>query len=161
MPNSLKQSLMDFQKEMKSQLLEDTFEVRGKRWTMRLLNEEETLWATSMMNTSTIVTSAVSAQLAHLAMGIREIDGSPIYEYFTEDWDKLEDRERAALLEMNRYALKYFVAEHMHSFLAEMPPEVTNDLWECWNKLLERREDAQAMAKKSSGETSQQASSES
>lgn len=159
--NPLKQSLLDFQSEMKSKLLEDTFTVHGKKWKMKMLNEEEQMWSTSMMNTTTVITTALSGRLANLAIGIREIDDTPVYEYFTDDWDSLGEGEQTALLNMNRFALKYFVAEHLHSILAEMPPDVVTDLWDGWNKLVERREAAQATAKKSSGETSPQASSES
>jgi hypothetical protein len=151
---SLKQSLIDFQTEMKGLLLEDTFQVRGKRWTMRLPNEEEQTWITSMLNMSTTMSTYMSTRLAALAMGIKKIDGNDIYDYFMEDWFKLEESERRALENMNKYSRKYFVAEHLHEMLAEMPSEVINDLWEKWQELEDRRRSAQETAKKSSGETS-------
>ena len=159
--NPLKQSLLDFQSEMKGKLLEDTFSVHDKKWTMKMLNEEEQMWSTSMMNTSTVITTALSGRLANLAIGIRAIDDKPVYEYFTDDWDELGEAEQTALVNMNRFAMKYFVAEHLHSVLAEMPPEVITDLWNGWNALVERRAEAQAVSKKSSGETSPSVSNES
>jgi len=160
-PSALKQSLLDFQSEMKGKLLDDEFTVHGKKWKMKMLNEEEQMWSTSMMNTTTVITTALSGRLANLAIGIREIDDTPVYEYFTEDWDELEEREQEALQNMNRFAIKYFVAEHLHSILAEMPPNVITDLWNGWNELVERRAEAQEMSKKSSGETSPEVSNES
>ena len=161
MVSKLKQSLLDFQSEMKGSLLEDTFTVQGKTWTMRLLNEEEQTWSTSMMNTTNVVTTAVSSRLATLAIGIREIDGVPVYEHFAGDWDNMPEATRTALEDMNKYALKYFVAEHLHSIMAPLPPETITSLWEGWSELIKRREGAQDMSKKSSGETSQEESDES
>ena len=161
MSSKLKQSLLDFQNEMKGRLIEDTFEVHGKKWEMKLLNEEEQMWATSMMNTSTVITTALSGRLANLAIGIRKIDGTPVYEAFTDEWEELSEQERAEVTAMNKYALKYFVAEHLYAFLSEFPPEVVTDLWDKWSELIERREGSQKMAKKSSGETSTQPSNES
>jgi len=160
--NSLKQSLLDFQLEMKSKLLEDTFTVHGKTWKMRMLNDEEQTWTASMMNTQNTLTLALSGRLANLAIGIREIDGKPVYEYFTDDWDELGEDTKSDLLGMNEFAFKYFVAEHLHSFIAAWPSEEITELWEKgWNLLEERRKAAQEMSKKSSGETLHEASNES
>lgn len=161
MVNPLKKSLLDFQSEMKGKLLEDTFSVYDKTWTMKLLNDEEQTWAMSMVNTTNAISTGLSGRLSNLAIGIRAIDGKPVYEYFVEDWEALPKADRDALENMNRYALKYFVAEHLHSVLAPMPPEVITELWESWEKLAERRAEAQAMSKKSSGETSTPESNES
>ena len=161
MASKLKQSLLDFQAEMKSQLLSDTFEVLGKTWKMQLLNDEEQTWAVGMMDMSTVSTAGLSGRTANLAIGIREIDGVPIYEYFTDDWEELSKESREELTHMNKYSLKYFVAEHLFSMLAEMPPDVLGNLWESWEVLVKRRTEAQEMSKKSSGETSQQESDES
>jgi len=149
----LKQSLLDFQSEMRSQLLEDTFTVHDKRWTMKLLTEEEQTWGTGMMNTTNVVSIGLSGRLATLAIGIRAIDDKPVYEYFAEDWDDLGAAAKDALENMNKFAMKYFVAEHLYMFLAAMPPEVTTDLYKSWEKLIERRAKAQETSKKSSGET--------
>lgn len=157
---SLKQSLLDFQTEMKGLLLEDAFLLHGKMWTLKLLNEEEQTWATSMLNMTTTMSAYMSTRLAALAIGIRKIDGAEIYDYFQEDWYKLDEADRRALESENRFARKYFVAEHMHQFLAEMPSELINDLWSAWTELEGRRQKSQDMSKKSSGETSQPTSDE-
>jgi hypothetical protein len=156
----LKQSLLDFQTEMKGRLLSDTFEVEGKKWTMQLLTDEEQTWALSMMNLSSALTTGTSGRVANLAIGIRQIDGIDVFDYFESDWDKFSDEEKAAFNDMNSFSLKYFVAEHMHEMLSSMPPEFVDDLWRGWEVLVTRRKDAQAMTKKSSGETSTKTSDE-
>ena len=161
MASKLKQSLLDFQAEMKGHLLSDTFTVQDKTWTMKLLNDEEQTWAMSMVNTTNIISTGLSGRLANLAIGIREIDGIPVYEYFVEDWEKLPEADRDALENMNQFALKYFVSEHLHSVLADMPPDFITELWEAWEKLGARRAASQEMSKKSSGETSTTESNES
>ena len=161
MVSKLKQSLLDFQSEMKGKLLEDTFSVHDKTWTMKLLTDEEQTWAMSMVNTTNVISTGLSGRLASLSIGIREIDGKPVYEYFVGDWEAFPKAEREALENMNKYALKYFVAEHLHSLLAGMPPDVITDLWAGWEKLVVRHEESQEMSKKSSGETSTIESNES
>ena len=158
--SSLKQSLLDFQTEMKSRLLFDTFEVEGKRWKLQLLTDEEQTWALSMMNVSSALTTGASGRVANLAMGIREIDGVSVAEYYADDWDEFSEDQRKTWEEMNPFAYKYFVAEHLHSLLSAMPPDFIEQLWRCWEELLERRKEAQGMTKKSSGETSPTESNE-
>jgi hypothetical protein len=157
---SLKQSLIDFQTEMKGLLLEETFRVQGKAWTLQLLNDEEQTWATSMLNMTTTMSAFMSTRVAALAIGLRKIDGEDVYEYFMEDWLKLPEGERRALEAQNRFSRKYFVAEHMHQFLAELPSEVVSELWDCWTELEGRRKNSQEISKKSSGETSPTPSAE-
>jgi hypothetical protein len=146
---NLKQALLDFQTEMKGLLIEDTFEVRGKQWTLRLPNEEEQCWTTSMLNMTTAMSTYMSTRLAALAIGIRKIDGKEVYDYFEDDWFKLSLDERNTIENLNQFGRKYFVAEHLHQYLSQMPSELINDLWAEWQKLEERRGQAQVMAKKS------------
>ncbi len=147
--SDLRKKLTDFQNEMKGLLLEDTFEVRGKMWKMKLPNEEEQTWVVSMLNMTTAMATYMSTRLAAISIGIREIDGVDVYNYFLEDWEGLSLEERSSLESMNQYARKYFVAEHMHAFLAEFGTEFINELWEKYQELEKRREGAQEIGKKS------------
>jgi len=155
-----KRLLLDLKKELGGELLEDTFQVGEHTFTMRLLNEEETSWCYQYVNTGNVMAMGISLRMPTLAIGIRAIDGTPLMEYFSEDWNKLTEAERSALQEANRYSQKYFIAGHMLDYLGDCAPDMITKLWAEWEKLSKRRSDAQEQAKNSSGEVSEQETSE-
>jgi len=161
MPKNLKSSLLDLKKELGGELLEDTFQVGDHQFTMRLLNEEETSWCYQYVNMGSVVSMGTSMRLPTLSMGIRAIDGISLLEYFSEDWEKLDKDERAALLEANPLSQKYFIAGHMMDFLGDCPPDMITKIWKQWETLVSRRADAQENLKNSSGEDSEKEESES
>lgn len=148
MPN-LKQSLIDFKNEMSGRLIEETYEVEKRTWTLRLLSDEEETWSMGLIDFTNEATVATSSRRSLLAIGIRSIDGCLVGEAFEEEWLHLSDEERIALANMNKYAHKYFVAEHLYSYLSDLPGEVIHELWAKWADLVSRRKEAQSMSKKS------------
>jgi len=151
-----KQLLMDLARELDGEALDDTFDCFGFQWTIRLLNEEESNWRNGYVNTGSKLSTITSYRLPTLAIGIRAINGIPVYEFFQEEWESTEEgRNALAVIEgRGRFSQKYFAAEHLMEWLAERFPEKLEELWEYWAALESRREDAQGATKKSSGEAS-------
>jgi len=160
MSKNLKSLLTDLKKELGGDLLEDTFSVEDHQFTMRLLNEEENSWCYQYVNTGNVMAMGISLRMPTLAIGIRAIDGIPLMEYFSDDWNTLSVAEQRALTEANKYSRKYFVAGHMMDYLGDCPPEMITKLWAEWEKLTQRRTDAQEQVKNSSGEDSEKETSE-
>lgn len=152
-----KQLLNDLARELDGETLEDIFELAGKKWTIRLLNEEESNWRNGFVNTGSKLAALTSWRLPTLAIGIRAIDGVPIYQFFQEEWNATaEGREALALIDGGgRFSQKYHAAEHFMEWLAERFPEKMEDFWEYWQKLENRRTESQESVKKSSGESSE------
>ena len=153
-----KMLLMDLAKELDGETLEHECIVHNRKWTMRLLNEEESNWRNGFVNMGTKLSAITSWRLPTLAIGIRAIDDVPVYQFFQEEWNLGKDsRDALELVEgRGRFSQKYFTAEHLMEFLSGRFPEILEPLWVEWQKLEERREEAQASAKKSSGENSEE-----
>lgn len=143
-----KQILFDLAEELDGNVIEDDFEVFGKKWTLRLLNEEESNWRNANLIVASRLTALSSLRLPTLAIGIRKIDDVPVYDFFAEEWMTLSDDERRELENMNKYSKKYFVAEKLMEFLSQRLPDAIDLLWNNWQELETRREKAQEMLKK-------------
>ena len=157
----IKQLFNDIAREMNGKCVEDTFTIKGHAYKMRLLNGEEANWRNMFIIVRSQISALSSLKLPTLAMGIREVDGKPVTEAFKEDWDSLSATERMEYERANKYAKKYFIAERFMEFLAKWPDYELDELWKHWAILEDRREDVQVELKKSSGEGSEKAESES
>jgi len=151
-----KQVLMDLAKELDGETIEHTCNVKGFEFKMRLLNEEESNWRNGYINLGSKLSAVSSWRLPTLAIGIRQINGTPVFEFFREEWDATEESRRALEIVEGKgpYSAKYFTAEHLMKFLADRFPEVISDLWDEWQRMEDRRSNAQDALKKSSGESS-------
>lgn len=166
---SIKQLFSDIAKEMESKCISDTFLINGHNYEMRLLNGEEAQWRNAHIMlegmsikadgklglTSTNLAALTSIKLPTLAMGIRKIDGVTVEDAYAEDWGLLQEEARISLLRDNKYARKWFVAEHFMEYLANWPDTVLEDLWRNWAELERRRDAAGEAVKKFSGESSE------
>jgi len=153
-----RQILHDLATELQSQLLEDTFEVQGQQWTMRLLNEEEVSWCFSQtaFNPGNVVAMGVEFKDPTLAIGIRKMNGVVVHQVFEEDWFSLEDEEREEIINRPGMTLEKFGASCLLRYIKELPSEFANELYAHWNSLEKRRKDAQDASKKSQGESGEQ-----
>ena len=149
--------LDDLARELDGDCIEDSFTWRGRTFKIRLLNEEESNWRNGFVNTSSGLSTVTSFRLPTLAMGIREIDGVPVFDFFLSEWENTQKgRDIVRLVEgRGTFSMKYFAAESMMQFLGSRPPEALEEMWKCWKGLEDRREAAQANVKKSSGEDSE------
>ena len=157
---SLKSVLNDLVTELDGSVLSETFDVNGRKWALKLLNEEETNWRNAHVIMANTLSAMSSFKLPTLAMSIQRVENSgsmvSIREIFQEEWDDLpkEDRERYEGLN-NAYSQKYFAAEKFMEFLSQRFPDALDPLYEKYEFLRKRRDEAQAALKKSSGEGSQ------
>lgn len=151
-----KMILMDLAKELDGETLEHSCMVHNHKWTMQLLNEEESNWRNGFVNMGTKLSAITSWRLPTLAIGIRAIDDIPVYQFFQDEWNAVAETRQALELmdERGKFSQKYFSAEYLMEFLSSRFPEALEPLWEEWQKLEGRREDAQSASKKSSGENS-------
>jgi hypothetical protein len=159
--NNVKSLLTDIGRELDGDGLEGEISVESLRCKVRLLNEEESNWRYAHVDSSNSVSALTSYRLPTLAIGIRDIFHQKqnrwisVYEFFDEDWKFLPQDTRDALESMNKYAKKYFVAEHLMEWLSQRPPEVLVELVKQWDQLEARRKEAQEALKKSLGEGSE------
>jgi hypothetical protein len=146
-----KQILLDLQKELSGELLEDTVDIRGRKITFRLLNEAETGWVYGFVNVGTMgqASMLLSARLAMLAVGIKAIDGVTVEELFAETWDSLDEIKKSDLLSSNAGKKKFAIASMFMDTLSEYPPTFISDLQDAWKLLEERRNEAQREVKNS------------
>jgi hypothetical protein len=157
-PKNPKQLLLDIGRELDiTGKISDTFDVLGHKWEMALLSEEESNWRMAHVVIGSKLSAVSSFRLPTLSIGIRSIDEVSVFDFFEDDWKDLSTDARQELLAMNPYAKKYFCAEHLMQFLADRLPEGIAELWERWQLLEKRRQEAIETLKKSSGESSEEA----
>ena len=143
--------LFDLQKELAGDLLEDTVEIRGRKITLKLLNEAETGWVYGFVNVGSMgqASMLLSARLAMLAVGIKAIDSVSIEELFADTWEEMNEIKKSDLLSANGGKKKFAVASLFMETLSEYPPTFISELQDAWKILEERRNEAQREVKNS------------
>jgi len=146
--------LADLQTELSGQFLQDDFEVQGRTFTMRLLNEEENAWTYSglLAGGDSTISLAMSARIANLAIGIRSINDATIGEMFESKFNDLPESEQRELAANKPIHFAY--AGLFLRWLAVQPPEFITELVDKWQELESRKKDAMGEIKNSSGESS-------
>lgn len=163
-----KRILLDLQTELTGELLSETVEVRGRKFEMRLLNDEESGWVFGLVNFKSNIALALESRRSTLAVGIRSIDGCPISEIYAEDWEALVPKEDAdeededvktqeSLLQEHGSLDCVFASFFLEGFLKKVPSSFVNELHAKWDALEKRRADAQGELKNSSREDSEKA----
>jgi len=167
MSTDLRSILLDIENESKGFLLQEEFEIRGKKYLFKLLNDKENNWSISHMRADNEFTLAMSARVSQLAISIRAIDGYSIEDIFASDMKISliddEDPERSEKEKHNEEVRKLFfkyendkqlIAAHLfREFLLKQASVIVNELHECWQKLVERQGKAQVELKNSLGES--------
>jgi|LSQX01.2.fsa_nt_gb hypothetical protein len=146
--------LLDLQKEVAGDMLENTVEVNGKKFLMRLLTEAETAYSFSMVDATNNISIAMSTRLANLSVGIRSIDGVTIEEMFKPVYENLDDEEKEEFVG-DTFSTIY--AKLFHDWLKIQSPYFISELNDHWMELERRRIDAKAEVKNSLGEISEKA----
>lgn len=164
---SVKDILNDIGRELDGDTLEGELVSSGFRFKARLLTEEESNWRFTYVDSTNTVSALNSYKLPTLAIGIREVYHDKlgrwvsVYEFFDEDWQKLPKELRDSLMSGNKYSKKYFIAENFMEWLSQRRErELIPELYTQWEKLEERRREAQDELKKLSGEGSEKEKSE-
>jgi hypothetical protein len=148
--------LDDLATELDKGYQEDTFQVRGVYWKMRLLQDHENNWANSYQRTNSALALLSSRRAPVLAIGIREIgtadaDGKismlSVKEFFLAQWKKergeLDEISQKILDQSNLLVQQYWFAEKLFDWLSKRPSEFIQALWSKWQLLEERREAAE------------------
>lgn len=150
-----RQLLEDLSNELKGSLIEDTFEVHGIQWTMRLLNEDEFTWCFSKteIDLKNAIAMGISFRLPTLAIGIRAFNGKSVVETFQDDWNELPEDEKEVFLSRPGATPDKIGAEFMLEYLKALPSTFVNELYEKWQELELRRKESQEALKKFSGES--------
>jgi hypothetical protein len=154
--------LDDLEAELSVGFLEDTFEVRGVLWRMRTLCDHERNWANRYVQSTNLNVIVTSIRAPTLAIGIRAIgrvvDGervlAPVEEFFQAQWAKtnqgLDANTQAILASDNPHLKQYFFAEQLFGWLTTKGPEFVYALWQQWETLEARRQEAEKAMGKSS-----------
>lgn len=139
--------LDDLATELDKGFLEDTFDVSGHKWTMRLLQDHERNWANGFIRNTSLNAMLTSVRAPVLAIGIRAIDGIPIPVFFQKQWEEesgeLESLAKQMLENSNPYIKQYWFAERLFQWLSLRPPKFVEGLWEKWTALEGRRDKAE------------------
>lgn len=139
--------LDDLASELDKGFLEETFEVSGHRWTMRLLQDHERNWANGFIRNTSLNAMLTSVRAPVLAIGIRAIDDVPIPTFFQKQWEEesaeLETLARQMLETSNPYIKQYWFAERLFVWLSQRPPKFVEGLWAKWTELEQRRDKAE------------------
>jgi hypothetical protein len=147
-----KQVLLDIKKELEGYCIEDTFEVHGHSFKMRLLDESENRWVLGFVPNLDFqnIKTLMSIRVPMLAAGVREIDGNSVSTMFDEDWDKLSEDEKESLFREHGSDSKLiFVKNSLRDLLDKFPPEWNSELYAKWTELEARRRSAQDLLKNS------------
>lgn len=155
MSTDLKKILNNLANEMDGRQLTKEFTLFNFKWEISLLNEEESNWRNAHLNTGNQLATFTSMRLATLAMAIRKINDAPVFAFFEEEWGQMTVDQIAALENMNKFARKYFAAEHLMEFLSQRFPEGVGDLYDYYQELEAERKEVLDASKKSSGENSE------
>ncbi len=157
MVSNPKSILLDLQKELAGEMISDTFVVRGRKFLMTLLNEEETNWTFMFAKTSNNVSIGFSIRLPTIALSIREINDVPISVMFENDFKAIATHDQIERWE-GEYGFdfkKYVYAGLLMDRLKEFPPTFIQELHSSFQSLVDKRDNAQKQLKNSLGEDSE------
>jgi hypothetical protein len=151
--------LDDLAKVIDIGFIEDTFEVKGVLWKMRILNDHERTWANGYVRTVSVNAMLTSIKPATLAIAIRQI-GTPggemvdVEDFFLKSYKDeekaLSEAEKAVLSKSNPYVRQYYFAEQLYVWLSHRTPEFVQELWKCYDSMVERVSKAEEAMGKSS-----------
>ncbi|MDC1300030.1 hypothetical protein N8Z24_00830 [bacterium] len=147
--------LSNLQKELSGDFLQKEVEVRGHKYVLRLLTEQENSWTFRFFKSGNELSLAVAVRSAQLAVGIRSIDGTPLIDCVKKKLDALTEPERNALFLRNENSEHLVAAELFVEFLTSQSPSFIGELHDVWAKLQKEHGEAQVALKKLSGEDSE------
>jgi hypothetical protein len=133
--------LKDFFEEVKVGFLEDTFTLRGHKWTMRTPTPDEEAWADRSIQSDTAASFVSSQRIARLSIAIKAIDGTPL-ESMYEYQDDMSSEDRKLLNEQPERKRYWLYAQLLTSLASDIPPPVIRELWEKYETLIKRQEKA-------------------
>lgn len=148
--------LADLASEVDQGFIEDTYEVGGHQYTMRLLSDGENNWKNRYIDIITSSGALLSQQKAPtLAVAIRAIDGKSVDEIFPDPAAPAADATQEDKDYHERWkglsseARQFERAKMLLNYLSKRPDDFISMLWEKYQELKGRREEVMQNLKKS------------
>lgn len=130
--------LQDLKREIQIGFIDQDFEVKGHKFKIKTLNEEEETWSDQFIQASgTTYSMIVSARAPKLAVAITHVDGVPVSELFDypDEWTVEQKRE----LDANPLRKKFWLRTQMMTFLQDLDRDTTVELFKAFKTLDDRR----------------------
>lgn len=150
------QFLQDMASEVDQGFIEDTFEVFGRKFKLRLLSDGENNWKNRYVDVMVASGALISQNRAPtLAVAIREIDGQPMDKIFPDPVkpaDDASDEEKQSYERWNRMSKlerQFERCKQMYEYLSNRPDDFVIALHEKFMSLRGRREEVLKNLKKS------------
>lgn len=133
--------LADLVSELDKGFIEETFEVKGHKFAIRLLTDGEVNWKNRFINAMDSSLALLSSRKAPtLAIAIRSIDDKSVVDVFAED---LEGEALAQYGAKSAIEKKFWAAEQLFNWLSNRPSDFTGELYAKYAELEERRGEVQ------------------
>lgn len=131
--------LLDLKKEIQVGFIDQEFDIRGHKFKLKTLNEEEETWSDQfLLSTGTPYAMIVSARAPKLAVSITHIDGTSVADLFEypEEWSPEQRRD----MDTNALRKSYWLRTQLMTYLQkDMDRELIMDLFKAFQTLDERR----------------------
>lgn len=140
--------LEDIAEQVGGTEISDTFEVANHKYHMSTLTADEEVWSDTYTNVSSPMSAISSIKIPKLAASIKAIDGVKIDDLFefANETNEADVRYHTE----SQYRKRYWEMGQMLLWLGDRPNTLITDLWQCYVKLLERRDESWDKLKKSS-----------
>lgn len=133
--------LETLKRDLSKGYLEKEITVRGCKFKLHTLNEDEETWADGYTRTSTALAMITSSKAPKLAASIAAVNDVPVAELFSYPDDMPKEVKRG--FDDNPIQKKYWVREQMLYFLCEDANRLfINELYKAMSELEEEREKA-------------------
>ena len=134
-PNKI---LQDFFDDVKVGFIEDTFELRGKTWTIRTPTPDEESWADRYVQADTALAFVSTQRISRLAVAIKSINGVSIDGLYSYPDDM--PTETRKLMDSDPDRKRYWLyGQLMASLASDVPPPVVKQLWDRYDALIDRQ----------------------
>jgi len=120
-PESRHQVLRDLASDLEKGFIEDTFEVHGRRWTLRTLNDGEETWSDKFVAASNSVAIITTRRAAKLSVAIQAVNDVQLKDLFTLPESNFDEKKVKEYIESNSVRHRFWLAEQMYEYLSEQP----------------------------------------
>lgn len=133
--------LQDFFDEVSVGFIEDTFKLRGKKWTIRTPTPDEEAWADRYIQPDSALSYIATQRISRLAVGIKSIDDVPLADLYSYPDDMTAEVRKT--LDGDPDRKRYWLySQLMASLAADVPPPIIKKLWEKYDALMSRQSKA-------------------
>ena len=131
--------LQDLSQELTRGFIEQSYDVWGRKWTLRTLNDGEESWSDKFVVVGSTTAMLSSRRAAKLAASIQAINDVPLDQLFVLPEDTEDERMIRSFIVSDPVRRRFWLAEKMYEFLEEQPDELVKDLYAKYGELLDQR----------------------